>query len=92
MAVNILTQEDLQQFKTEFFTQLKTLLAEMPKTSQKQWLRSYEIKKMIGISSGTLQTMRNNKTIAYTKVGSLTFYAYEDVVKLMERNKRGGNR
>jgi hypothetical protein len=92
MSVNILTQEDLQTFKSEFLEELKIVLNAIPKTPQKQWLKSPEVRKMIGISKGTLQTLRNKKAISYTRVGGLTFYSYQDIVKMMEDNKRGGQR
>lgn len=60
MAVNLITQEDLQNFKTELFAELKTLFAESGPTPPKKWLKSYEVRDMLGISRGTLQNMKDN--------------------------------
>jgi hypothetical protein len=54
MAVNILTQEDLQKFKTELFEELKTLLT-IPR-QQKKWLKSYEVREMLGIQEAHFST------------------------------------
>ena len=84
MAVNILTQEDLQQFKVELFKELSQFFQNPPNATQKKWLKSYEVREMLGISRGTLQTMRTNGTLEATAVGGLMFYDYEDIVKLMK--------
>ena len=87
MSLQILTKEDLLQFKTELFTELKNILSGHNNTPRK-WLKSYEVREMLNISPGTLQNMRVQGTISFTKIGGLTFYAYEDIIKLMDVNKK----
>lgn len=87
MAIDILTKDDLNSFKSELFEELKTLIRTKPNLQQKEWLKSYEVRKMLGISPGTLQQMRINGTIAFSQVGGLMFYKYDDIIKLMENNR-----
>ncbi|GEP93651.1 hypothetical protein SAMN05660909_05588 [Chitinophaga terrae (ex Kim and Jung 2007)] len=82
MATEILTREDLAVFKAELFTELRELITSHPAQPRK-WLKSYEVKELLNISSGTLQNMRINGTLSYTKVGGLIFYDYADIEKLM---------
>jgi hypothetical protein len=88
MSVNILTKEDLHQFKTELLTEIKQLLSNTTPTNQKKWLKSWEVREMLGISRGTLQSMRNNGTLQATPVGGLMFYDYDDIAKLMQNKKQ----
>lgn len=88
MAVELITKEDLQHFKQDLLEEIKQIIK--PKgsnLSQKEWLKSYEVRKLLGISPGKLQNMRVNGTIAFTQIGGLMFYKYDDIVKLMEGNK-----
>jgi hypothetical protein len=87
MSVNILTKEDLQQFKMELITEIKQLLSNTTSSNQKKWLKSWEVREMLGISRGTLQNMRDNGTLQATPVGGLMFYDYDDIAKLMEGKK-----
>jgi len=91
MSVEILTKADLQQFKTELFEELKNILSGHSNQPRK-WLKSYEVREMLNISPGTLQNMRVQGTIAFTKIGGLTFYAYEDIINLMESKKKEARR
>lgn len=88
MSVNILTKEDLQQFKSDLFTELKDLFTSTTSTAKKKWLKSWEVREMLGISRGTLQNMRTNGTLNATQVGGLMFYDYDDIAKLMQGNKQ----
>lgn len=67
----IVTIGDLEDFKKTLLQEIKTLLQEYNGQPLKQWLRSSEVRKMLGISSGTLQNFRVNRTLAYTKVGGI---------------------
>lgn len=87
MTVNIVTNEDLLHFKTELVSELKTLISTRPAMPVK-WLRSYQVREMLSISAGTLQTLRINGTVEFTKIGGLTFYNYDDIVKMMEKDKK----
>jgi hypothetical protein len=91
MSLQILTKEDLHQFKTDLFAELKNILSGHSNQPRK-WLKSYEVREMLNISPGTLQNMRVQGTITFTKIGGLTFYAYEDILKLMESNRKEARR
>jgi len=87
MSVQILTTEDLQNFKSELFTELKAFL-KTDATPIKKWLKSDEVKKILKVSPGTLQTLRINGTLQYTKIGGIIYYDYEHIQKTMQENLR----
>lgn len=87
MSVNILTHEDLQHFKTELFTELKSMFKHAVEPPKK-WLKSEEVKKLLKVSPGTLQTLRINGTLQYTKIGGIIYYDFEHIQKTMEKNLR----
>ena len=87
MSVNILTHEDLQHFKTELFKELKSLISHATEPPKK-WLKSEEVKKLLKVSPGTLQTLRINGTLQYTKIGGIFYYDFELLQKTMEKNLR----
>jgi hypothetical protein len=87
MNVELITKEDLKQFKNEMLAEIKHLLK--PDQSQsKQWLKSYEVRKLLNISPGTLQNLRVNGTLRYTKIGGMLYYKLEDIEKLLEEGSR----
>ena len=90
MAATIITKEDLLEFKEDLLNEIREMIQPVskPATAEgKQWLKSWEVKKMLGISNGTLHTMRLKGTIAFTKMGGLMFYSYDDILKLMKPQK-----
>ncbi|MBS0027675.1 helix-turn-helix domain-containing protein [Chitinophaga sp. 22321] len=87
MATEILTREDLAVFKKELFLELRDLM-NSPTAQPRKWLKSYEVRDMLGISPGTLQNMRINGTLSFTKIGGLIFYDFSDITKLMEGTKK----
>lgn len=82
----LLTKGDLEDFKTEFFNEIKSLLTDKG-GSTKAWLRSSEVRKLLGISPGTLQNLRVNGSLPFTKVGGIVYYKQEDLTKLLESNR-----
>jgi len=83
MTNELLTREDLQQFRLQLLSELKEVL-QQSKQSTKQWLKSSEVRKMLGISHGTLQNLRITRSLPYTKLGGIMFYKYEDIEKILE--------
>lgn len=86
MSVSILTREDLYQFKTELFDELKTIIPQAENLHLKKWLKSDEVKKLLKVSPGTLQTLRINGTLTYTKLGGIIYYDYEHIEKILQQN------
>jgi hypothetical protein len=85
-AIELITKEDLKQFKGELLTEIKAIL--QPEQGQsKKWLKSNEVRKMLNISPGTLQNLRINGTLSYSKVGSIMYYKLEDINKVLEGNQ-----
>lgn len=86
MAVEIITREDLDEFRALLLNDLKEILQSKPEQT-KQWLKSNEVRKLLNISSGTLQNLRINGTITYTKIGGILYYSSADLDKLLDANK-----
>jgi hypothetical protein len=87
MPTAIITTEDLLEFKIELLDDIKQLLQNQSGPISKKWLKSPEVKELLGISSGTLQNLRINGTLAYTKIGGVLYYDYEEIMNLMEKNR-----
>lgn len=87
----ILTKEDLHEFRNDLLKDLKEILQSKP-SQTKQWLKSSEVRKFLNISAGTLQTLRINKTLSYTRIGGIIYYAHKDIDKLLEANKVNSER
>jgi hypothetical protein len=94
MAATIITMEDLKVFKSELLNELIELISQQTPKEIKveqpevKWLKSHQVQRMLGISPGTLQNLRINSTIPYTKVGGVIFYSLDDINNIMQKNKR----
>ncbi|MBN9337541.1 transcriptional regulator [Elizabethkingia meningoseptica] len=84
MIVNLITKEDLKEFKTELLEDIKNLFS-IKVSEQKLWLRSSEVKELLKISSGTLQNLRINGTLSYTRVGGTLYYNYKDIEEMLKK-------
>lgn len=87
MAATIITTEDLHEFKLELLDDIKQLLQNQSGQVSKKWLKSPEVRELLGISPGTLQNLRINGTIPYTKVGGVLYYDYGEIMQVLEKNK-----
>jgi hypothetical protein len=86
MNVEIITREELIEFRNLLLNDLKEIINSKPQQS-KQWLKSNEVRKLLNISPGTLQNLRINGTLSYTKIGGIMYYNHSDIDKLLNRNK-----
>lgn len=87
MAATIITTEDLHEFKLELLDSIKELLNNQSGQVTKKWLKSPEVRKLLGISPGTLQNLRINGTLPYTKVGGVLYYDYHEIMQVLEKNR-----
>lgn len=52
-------------------------------TSLEDWLDGKDVKKLLKISERTLQTLRSNGTLAYSKIGGKLYYRRQDLQNLL---------
>ena len=83
-----MTREDLQSFRIQLLNELKQFLGATA-VPAKQWLRSREVRRLLKISPATLQKLRINGTLQYSKVGNIMYYKYDDIVKVLEGKMTG---
>lgn len=89
MATAIITTEDLYDFKLELIGEFKKLLEQKaagPHTLKK-YLKSAEVMELLQVSPGTLQTLRMNGTLPYTKIGGTILYEYSEILRVLSLNK-----
>ncbi len=64
-----------------------TALKPATSVTTKKWLKSHEVRRMLKISPGTLQTLKSSSVIPYTKIGGVHFYDHEEIQHLLEAGK-----
>lgn len=92
MQISIVTQEDLQELKSSLIDSIESLkevlLENNSKVQEVKLLKSHQVQRMLGISPGTLQNMRVNGTIPFSKVGGVIFYDKQDILNIIEEHKQ----
>ena len=84
MAAEIITKEDLQEFGEQLLGQMKALIGGGSSQEPRKFLKSYQVKNLLKISNNTLQTLRDNGTIPFSKIGGILYYNYEDILKILK--------
>ncbi|RKD12371.1 transcriptional regulator [Pelobium manganitolerans] len=84
MSVEIITKEDLSEFKSELLAEISKLVKPSESNVTRQWLKSAEVRKLLNISPGTLQNLRINGTLRFTKIGGTMYYKTADIHRLLE--------
>ncbi|MBD0777742.1 helix-turn-helix domain-containing protein [Maribacter sp. ANRC-HE7] len=87
MATSIITTDDLRDFKLELLDDIKKLLTKQSQGKLKKYLKSAEIRELLQISPGTLQNLRINGTLPYTKMGGIIFYDADEIQNVMLANR-----
>ena len=60
---------------------------DLTKKDNIKWLRSKDVREMLGISDSTLQTMRINGTIPAYKLGPTWFYREDEIIENLLANR-----
>ena len=70
----------------EIIDEVKQIIKAKESPDLKKWVKSAQVKKMLNLSHGKLQMMRNQKTISYTRIGGTIYYNVEDIERMMDEN------
>jgi hypothetical protein len=79
----LITVQDLIDFKKQLIGDIKKLLKEQSGHPGHQWLKAFEIKKMLRLSESKLQYLRDKGAIPFKKLGGVTYYNLEEIENLM---------
>jgi hypothetical protein len=85
MPLELLTTSDLVDFRLELLKEFKQLLSRNQIPNTGRLLKSREVRAILRISPGTLQNLRRNETLKFTKIGSIIYYDYDDIQQLIKR-------
>lgn len=85
MQLEIVTKQDFQDLKSELIDEIKKFFN--PATEQKEWMKSADVMQLLGCSAGTLQNLRVNGKLPFTKMGGTIYYSRKDVMNVLEGNK-----
>ncbi len=91
MPANVVTIEDLAILKQELVNEIKQLFSQK-NSAVKKWLKSHEVRRLLTISPGTLQNLRVNGTLPFTKIGGVIYYDTDDITKMLELHKQVSER
>ena len=83
MGLEVITKEDLQQFRMQLLNDLRQMLEPSEAKLVKPWLKNSEVRKLLNISSNTVQRLRIAGKLRSSKVGGIHYYRYEDIEKLL---------
>lgn len=85
-ANQLTTVEDLMNFKMELLSEIRQIFSTHTSQPVKRWLKSFEVKELLHISTGTLHNLRTNGTLPFTKIGGVVFYDMIAVEQVLEKH------
>jgi len=80
----IVTLGDVLDIKDLIIAEIKKLLKSPGSNAGQKWLKAFEVRKLLKISPGKLQYLRDRGEIPFTKLGGVTYYDCDKIEKMME--------
>jgi hypothetical protein len=82
----VITAEDLERQLQKVVDEVKSAVT-ITDSNNVRWIRSKQVKELLGVSDSKLQTMRINRSITYSQIDGTYFYDKESILSLLEQNK-----
>lgn len=76
--------EEMAAMFSRFAERVDALLAKQGGKSLNRWMDNQEVCQQLNISPRTLQTLRDNGTLAYSQINHKVFYKPEDVLSIVK--------
>jgi len=77
------TYEELLTSFNSFVSQMRAMADRGTDKKLGEWLDNQDVCQMLNISPRTLQTLRNNGTLAYSQINHKVYYKPEDVERIL---------
>ncbi len=87
MPTSIITTDDLREFKMELLEDIKNIMQTVAGSADKKYLKSAEVMELLQVSPGTLQNLRINGTLPYSKIGGIIFYDADEIHRIIQENR-----
>ena len=78
----------MTELKREIVDEVKHLMKQGQAPDLKKWVKSVDVKKLLNVSHGKLQAMRNSKMIAFTRIGGTIYYNVDDIQRMLENSTK----
>ena len=77
------TFEELVAKFDRFVSRMDTICNRQCEKKMSEWMDNQDVCRMLNISPRTLQTLRDNGTLAYSQINHKTYYRPEDVQRIV---------
>ena len=77
----VIPVERFEDLTNRIFKKLEEL--KQNSTNENRWLKSNDVKELLGISHGKLQDLRDRNVIPFTKLGGVIFYDRLEIEKIL---------
>lgn len=91
MQIDIITKEDLNEFRGQLLEDIKSLLPTKSSKASKseKWLTNSEVRNILKISYSKLQTLKIKEGLKSYKVLGTHYFLAEDIENMLKRNVVG---
>lgn len=86
MTIEVITKDDLEAFRRTLLNDIRALLSN-DKPEVKEWLRCADVRKILKVSTGTIQNLRISGKLKSQKVGGIHFYKLADIENMVNGKK-----
>jgi hypothetical protein len=90
MPAEILTSDDLREFKVELIQELKILFStsfnQAPKDNK--LLKSSEVQELLNLSPNSLRNLRVSRILPFTKINGVIYYERTDIDQMISSFKK----
>lgn len=87
MAIDIITQADLEVFRARLLDDIRKILQPI-NAPKKEWMKSGEVRKLLKISPNTLQNLRVTRKLQPTKIGGILYYRFDEIERLLDGSRK----
>jgi Helix-turn-helix domain len=87
MTIDLITKQDMDSLHVKV-DKLINLLETKPSSSNSKWLKSSDVKKLLGCSDSSLINYRISGILPYTKIGGTYYYSENDVSNIFQNSTK----
>lgn len=81
-----ITKADLNTMEVRLFNKLSELMIKVA-SKEVPLTKSAEVQRLLSCSASTLQNLRKNGTVPFSRIGGTLYYNYLDIIRIVEENK-----